>query len=69
MTPHVTDFPFGNDPSLKSIFVISSEIPELQDPQLDLTWRSDHDIRMSFFSLRTNDGFNSLWIERKTKDP
>jgi len=35
----VTDFPSGNDPSLKSIFVISPEIPEL-----DLTRWSDRDI-------------------------
>jgi len=38
MMSHVTDFPFGNDPSLKSIFVISPKIPEPQDPRLDLTW-------------------------------
>ena len=35
----MTDFPSGNDPSLKSIFVISPEIPEL-----DLTRWSDRDI-------------------------
>jgi len=64
----MTDFPFGNDPSLKSIFAILSKIPEPQDPRLDLTWWSDRDIRMSF-SLRTNDDFDSLRIERKTKDP
>jgi len=44
----MTDFPFGNNPSPKPIFVILSEIPKPQDPRLDLTWWSDHDIRTSF---------------------
>jgi len=34
VTPHVTDFPFGNDPSLKPTFVISSKIPEPEIPDL-----------------------------------
>jgi len=33
VTSHVTDFPFGNDLSPKSTFVISPEIPEPRDPQ------------------------------------
>jgi len=44
MTPYMTNFPFGNNPSLKPIFIILSEIPKLQDPQLDPTQWSDCDI-------------------------
>jgi len=52
---HMIDFPFGNDPSSKSIFVILSKIPEPQDPQLDLTQWSDCDTNNPFVVLTPQD--------------